>query len=334
MFNKLFKRKYLQYCIILTILIMGIFFFNFNKSKVNQLPPERFSFMSQKEQIEFQKDLSEYLKSSYPEFKINFSKGVVYGSDKTEYGLDNLAQSYHIEPFKTRKDIIKNHFEGVINSGKEREELTKKIKDFNSVKEYISVRIYSQDYIDQMKNGLIYREDIPEVKSVLVFDLPSIAINIKPEEAKIWGISESELFELGINNSITKYKVEISKNRVDDDISVWLLASDSIFTANNALSLEKNNELIGKYGSLIILPNRHAVIVYPIEDINVIKAVNKIAFLAKMMYEEGPGSLTSNLYWYRKGKFINLPYKIENKKLDFFPPEEFLELLNGLAEKK
>jgi hypothetical protein len=50
------------------------------------------------------------------------------------------------------------------------------------------------------------------------------------------------------------------------------------------------------------------------------------------MYNEGPGSISNNLFWYYKGQYINLPYKKEAGKLHFFPPEAFLTMLNNLKE--
>ena len=41
----------------------------------------------------------------------------------------------------------------------------------------------------------------------------------------------------------------------------------------------------------------------------------------------------NNLFWYKDGTYTELPYKFENGKLQFFPPDNFVELLNELKAK-
>jgi hypothetical protein len=55
--------------------------------------------------------------------------------------------------------------------------------------------------------------------------------------------------------------------------------------------------------------------------------------ITKGMFGEGPGSISSKLYWYDGEKLIDLPYELSEKKLKFTPPESFLNMLNTLKEK-
>lgn len=48
------------------------------------------------------------------------------------------------------------------------------------------------------------------------------------------------------------------------------------------------------------------------------------------MNQEGPGSLSKNVFWYNENKLTNLPYELENGKLKFIPPNSFVEMLNSL----
>lgn len=50
------------------------------------------------------------------------------------------------------------------------------------------------------------------------------------------------------------------------------------------------------------------------------------------MFQEEPGSISSNIYWYHENKMTKLQYTLEGKSVNFFPPNEFIELLNKVAE--
>lgn len=91
--------------------------------------------------------------------------------------------------------------------------------------------------------------------------------------------------------------------------------------------------LIGSKGALIGIPNRHAVLIYPIENHEVVKDINTLITITKGMYDEGPGSISSNLYWYNGDKLITLKIDVSNKTLKFSSSENFLNMLNTLKEK-
>jgi hypothetical protein len=49
------------------------------------------------------------------------------------------------------------------------------------------------------------------------------------------------------------------------------------------------------------------------------------------MEREGPGSISSRLYWYQAGEYVDLPYRAEGDTLHFSPPESFVEMMNLLS---
>ncbi|MFW9959317.1 MAG: hypothetical protein ACFFCT_14715 [Candidatus Odinarchaeota archaeon] len=42
-------------------------------------------------------------------------------------------------------------------------------------------------------------------------------------------------------------------------------------------------------------------------------------------------SVCDNLFWYNDGIFHIIPYKISGRNLDFYPPPEFMQLLDELG---
>jgi len=93
-------------------------------------------------------------------------------------------------------------------------------------------------------------------------------------------------------------------------------------------------QVLGAKGTLVGIPHRHAVFLYPIETLEVVTACNILIPVISSMYHDGPGSISNNLFWYYNGEFITLPFEIGEKELKFFPPEEFVDILNTLSEDK
>ena len=79
-----------------------------------------------------------------------------------------------------------------------------------------------------------------------------------------------------------------------------------------------------------LLAPTHIALIYPIENMEVVNVVNSLIFTINRMHQEGPGSLSNNLLWYYENSFTELPYKLEDQKLTFYPTSKFAETLNEL----
>lgn len=245
-------------------------------------------------------------------------------------GLVNVAQVCKQSESQDYHEIIKEHFDSMIRTYQFDKEFKKTIYDYDQIKQYIGVRLYPIDYFSQVgKENILGKDFSEDVFATLIFDLPDSVQSIKPEETISWDRTFDELFEVGLNNVKTKYSYDISQQQFNG-FNIWFVQGDHFFSPNILLELENYPNVIGSKGSLIGLPHRHAIIIYSIEDFGVIDAINALIPTIKGMYEEGPGSLSEKLFWYNGGEFKDLPYKIDDDKIQFYPPEDFVNLLNDL----
>jgi hypothetical protein len=65
---------------------------------------------------------------------------------------------------------------------------------------------------------------------------------------------------------------------------------------------------------------------------DVVTVVDMLGVIAMGMEREGPGSISPRLYWYEAGRYIDLPFTFTNKAFQFSPPDEFVAMLNRLAD--
>lgn len=317
MFSKLFKKS--------------------ENKKVDEailLSKERFSFMSKEEQLQFQDEISRYFQDKY-DFIIEFDHGLIKDEEGTMYGLDNVAQHYHqTDGAKGKRSVIKDHFDTILKSKKENEEILEKIDDYSKIKKYLTVRVYPSDYSSGNHEFVHYKHEIQGFNTVLTLDLPSTVFSIKKNQIKKWNIDKEELFNTGFENTFKKYPVDRSRGEVDKEVFVEILNGENLFVATQIYNLSNYKNILGEYGSLMIVPNRHTVMIFPINDHKVLQAMSKLGLIATKMFEEGPGSITPNLYWYQDNNFTNIPYELDEKSFQLHPPREFLDVLNKIPESK
>lgn len=248
--------------------------------------------------------------------------------NSNRFGLSNLAQICHQSSKDDWLKIIEDHFSRIFSMEKEVADLNLIIKDFEKISKYLAVKIYPEEYADTIgRENLVWRVDLPKTVTVLVFNMPLNVSSVMPEQIKSWYKSNEELFILGINNVKNNYKSELSEENLNK-IKIYLCSVQDAFTATMALYIDEHLKLVGRYGSLVTIPNRQALICYPINKIDeIVDAISEIIPFTVYMEREGPGSISSLLYWYKDGMFVNLEYEIDDKRIDLHPPEEFLEIM-------
>lgn len=315
------------------ILIIMISLFSSCKGQ-NRDVPEWANFFDKKEFNSFLEIVEEYFKEKDLDFSINDEVVIVQIDNLglNQLGLVNLAQICNQENRNVWKELIADQFNGTIEAIKFDDEFKKNINDFEQVKQYIGVRLYNKEYIETVgKENTIYKELTDEIVELLVFDLPHTVSSIKPANITGWNKPVDELFDLGFKNIKSNYPLEISRQDMGD-YQIWFIQSNNVFASNILLDIDEIKKYLGKHGALIGVPHRHATILYTIENIEVVKAINSLIPIINGMNNEGPGSISHKLYWYNDNKLIDLPYKIEDNNLQFYPPDNFISMLNELKK--
>jgi hypothetical protein len=228
--------------------------------------------------------------------------------------------------------IIAAHFGGLERSRRDGEEIMRLSEDFARASELLAVRLYPEAGLRSIgPDKLVCRRDLEGTLTALVFDMPSTIHTVAAEQAAPWGRSREELLRLGLENVRSRCRPDESEVEIGDGCRIRLISGDSFLTASHALLLADRPGCGGRHGALVAVPHRHAVICCPIDGAAVLKAVRLLPPIVRGMEREGPGSISSNLYWHREGRFLNLPYRIEGQNLVFEPPEEFARLLQELG---
>jgi hypothetical protein len=306
--------------------------FSFFKKDKNSNMPEWASFFSSREYLIFIEEIHKYfekISTTYSIFDgvINVEE-TVFGHN--QLGLLNVGQVCKQSEMEEYGEIIKEHFDALIRTHKFGDYFETIISDFDMIKPYLGVRLYNNDYFEAVGIKNIIGIPLTErINSTLIFDLPDSIRNVKPEEAEKWNLDTNELLKIGVNNIQQKYGWEITKEKIGN-FYIWFIQSDHFFAPNIVFDLENRSEISSENGILIAMPHRHAVLIYPIKTLEVVEAINSFIPIVYGMNQEGPGSLTNQIYYYKSEKLLNLPYELSEGKIHFSPPDEFVEVLNKL----
>lgn len=243
-------------------------------------------------------------------------------------GLQSIAQVCRARPRGAWGHAIKHHFDVAFDStdGDAAELLA---RDWSLAKSRVKLRLYGEELVPGVP--IVTWPVADRLLAVLSFDLPDTVISVRRDDRANWAVDDDELFAVALAN--VKGAGLLRTGSVDiggrTKLSVIEGAHD-FFAASHALML---GDYLGDapHGAVLAIPHRHAVIYHCIEDRRVVRALQQMIVSTSRMYAEGPGSITSELYWWRRGwPLVRLPARRERDGVRFTPPAEFVELLDAL----
>jgi len=245
-----------------------------------------------------------------------------------EFGLSNLAQVCHQLDRSGWADAIAAHFTNLLAA----EAAGKRLNDFAVAEPLLKVRVYrASDMPPLALAGMVTTPLAPDLVGVLVADLPTTVQTLGKETVAGWGTPIDELFGIA-----TRHMAEEAATYDQSDVDLGAGATANAMSGNSFFvgsQVIRFRELAGglPQGALVVLPTRHILIWHPIETAEkTIRAVNSMIALAANLYSQGPGSLTPTLFWWH-GALTVLPAITDGGKVQFAPPDEFVELLNSLS---
>ena len=103
------------------------------------------------------------------------------------------------------------------------------------------------------------------------------------------------------------------------------------YLAGCALWLERISDTVGTHGALVSVTNRDMLIAYPIDGVDVTKAITGMIPLVKKAVAERPHPISDNVYWRRPdGSFVLIETTVVDDQVEVQLPDDFARLLHYL----
>lgn len=113
------------------------------------------------------------------------------------------------------------------------------------------------------------------------------------------------------------------------DAELIHLYSDRPYLASLIGVIDQHVAEIGERGALVSMPSRHGVLVHPLHDPSGRAALGAMVPLTRSVYQQGPGSVSPHVYWWREGAIDWIPTSMSREGVDCYPSTELAELLDA-----
>lgn len=241
-----------------------------------------------------------------------------------QLGLQNLAQRCARLPRHRWAPLIAEHVDRLLGAEGEAGSLDR--QDFEAVRSQLKVRLYPAEAVaDSDADAVILARPAEGLVAVLVYDLPHTVSSVGAEEAKTWGRDPEELLAVGLENLAAEPPPEREDLELERGVVLRVLSGPSFFVSSHLLRLDGFLPSGLVYGALVSVPTRHLLLLHVIRDSRVLLAINAMIPKAHVAYQQGPGSLVPNLYWWRDGQLVHLPTTVQTDAVKFTPPAAFVK---------
>jgi hypothetical protein len=292
-------------------------------------PPPWASFFDSAQRYErFEQAVRRHFRGRGQSILIQEGRVVGPAFGELQLGLTNLGQVCARSDEHEWPALIARHFDAVLQS---QHEGSSAPVEFEAVRDQLATRLYLEADIADILDVTIVRQDVPGLCSTLCLDLPTSVQTVRRDRVSAWGRSDDELFELARDNLKSLIDAEPELVQIDQATSLWLAGGDSVYNSSILLRLEDYPQFRGRHGMFISAPTRHLVLALPFDAPEAMNSVGHLMGLTAHMEREGPGSLSTQVWWQRDGRWIELPWEMTDDGISVRAPEEFAQVLEEIA---
>ncbi|MDL4777108.1 MULTISPECIES: hypothetical protein [Thermomonosporaceae] len=254
------------------------------------------------------------------------------GANRLHVSMRLLGQLARLVPRDDWPALVSDHVTTIVTAIEEPLDLS----DFELAQHLLRTRIYPAE----ADNGVLAaRPFAPGLIEVVVVDTPTTVRTVTNEEMDGWPVSGDALFMLGRAN----VRADGPLQSDDQDLSgvrVSVLHGWTFYAVTHLAWLEEYLS-IGPHGALVVAPNRSLIIAHPLRPADAsprvryraaVAAARELQAQAHRAYEDGPGSLSPHLYWWRGGELTLLEPRYEGDAMVL--PEDFASVLTTLAAER
>lgn len=248
----------------------------------------------------------------------------IEGEEQHRY-LDNLVRVLASYEKTIWSQLVYEHFDKLKPN---RSALNYLYKDFEYASQFLRVLLKEDTFnLGDHVGNYVHRVDFPKTNTFLILEFEEQFHYVRKDEIIEWEKLEDELFEIAIEN-LPENKVEVKEYQFGEKYTVFIFFSGD-FSASLMLDLENRADYsIGKFGTLIAIPTKGTAYAHPIENGELLGLIEILDPTIEQFYNEDPGNITTNFYWYHNDEIQIFPTEQSEKGLLISMPKDLIKLLN------
>jgi len=223
-----------------------------------------------------------------------------WAGENVTLGLENLISMSLQSPRQNWRKIILGYFQNMKNIRGETAQGAPKLAAFDSALDYLRLRIYPLDYLPNFEKTAVYRRNPLGFLEVVVVNYPSSVGNLDRTYLEKWEKTVDEVVALATAATVDENHESFRMYQFKYNSTIYLMTSDTnLFLTTDILDATLKGAPVGSLGAFVSVPNRINMPVLVLDDKATLNALTvEFMLLTQYLYKLGPGSITSEFYWF------------------------------------
>ncbi|MBL8876514.1 MAG: hypothetical protein JNM86_12025 [Phycisphaerae bacterium] len=246
------------------------------------------------------------------------------------WGLGNLLQTCATRQSEEFPGLIAAHFDLLERADTQGQQLALKLNDWEYARPRLRIRLWDTEVREALAKT-ITRESIPGLITALSVDLPEAIQTVSHDLAKKWDKTPVELFDIARENTWDAVHPAPKLLDAANLGNIHVVEDDSYYTASIALQIDRLPTLLGPHGVFISVPTRGGMLALPFNRMADLQFLAHLVRFTRHCFEQGPGSVSYRIWWYRTGTWHEIPYESDPERISILPPIEFEKYVSTIA---
>lgn len=302
----------------------------FGRKSIDATPDQAFPFLTVDEAQEVRRLAAQAFASAGREAVIHDDH--LAAADGAVYGLWNVAAACKATGKRRAwPAVVAAHVDSLVNVPAGAAE--RSVEDLLA---HAVLRVYGSDTVPlEPRDTLTHAREIADgLLEVVVLDTPTTVMMLLDEDVERCG--RPELWAAGLEHLVAEPLGDVEQLDLPGGGSVQLVEGESVYTASKVLVLpDVLRQVYGDRaypdGILVAMPDRHHLLLHPVDDASVLPALQGTASMVAEFYGSAVGGVSPSVYWWRDGAIERLSSVDDEGHLRIDVRESFGEVLNRLT---
>lgn len=251
-------------------------------------------------------------------------------TQRNQYGLSKLSRVCLLHEKWEWAGMVASHFDTLERASRLNDDARTRMRGYAWCESRLVTRMAVLDDPTILET-LVHRVDFAGTVTYVAVDMGESFMSVRPDLTAEWPGGPDDWFAAAERNARRLAPAEVLRQELDGGLTLHLIRSEGHSHAW-ARAIHEFPEIVGAFGAIVSIPTATTILSMPVDGFDVVERLQAFFAITAGLERDGPESISPVVYWLKDGRWHAFGITAEADGVHVTPPEEFVALLDSLAD--